>query len=45
MLLGFAALYAATGTFDFVELAALAKAGHLSETELLARFGHLVGRH
>jgi hypothetical protein len=25
-------------------LAALAKAGHLSETELLARFGPLVGR-
>ena len=27
MLLGFAALYAATGTFDFTELAALARAG------------------
>lgn len=29
MLLGFAALYAATGTFDFVELAALARDGTL----------------
>ncbi len=29
MLLGFAALYAAAGTFDFVELAALARAGTL----------------
>ncbi|MDP2138419.1 MAG: NADH-quinone oxidoreductase subunit M [Candidatus Didemnitutus sp.] len=33
MLLGFAALYAATGTFDFVELAALARAGTL-DTQL-----------
>ncbi len=30
MLLGFAALYAATGTFDFVELAALARDGTLA---------------
>jgi len=31
MLLGFAALYAATGTFDFVELARLARAGVIAE--------------
>ncbi|AOS44795.1 NAD(P)H-quinone oxidoreductase chain 4 1 [Lacunisphaera limnophila] len=31
MLLGFAALYAATGTFDFIELAALARAGLIAE--------------
>jgi NADH-quinone oxidoreductase subunit M len=31
MLLGFAALYAATGTFDFVELAALARSGQIAE--------------
>jgi NADH-quinone oxidoreductase subunit M len=31
MLLGFAALYAATGTFDFTELAALARAGLIAE--------------
>lgn len=30
MLLGFAALYAATGTFDFVQLAALAQSGALT---------------
>ncbi len=30
MLLGFAALYAATGTFDFLELAALARSGALT---------------
>lgn len=37
MLLGFAALYAATGTFDFTELAALARAGMISDR--LATFG------
>lgn len=37
MLLGFAALYAATGTFDFTELAALARAGLIAEK--LAAFG------
>ena len=37
MLLGFAALYAATGTFDFTELAALARAGLIAER--LATFG------
>jgi NADH-quinone oxidoreductase subunit M len=37
MLLGFAAIYAATGTMDFLQLAELAKAGTLSET--LAGFG------
>jgi NADH-quinone oxidoreductase subunit M len=31
MLLGFAALYAGTGTFDFVELAALARAGVIAD--------------
>jgi len=31
MLLGFAALYAATGTFDFVELAALARSGQIED--------------
>ncbi|MDQ5979832.1 MAG: NADH-quinone oxidoreductase subunit [Verrucomicrobiota bacterium] len=31
MLLGFAALYAATGTFDFIELAALGRAGLIAE--------------
>jgi NADH-quinone oxidoreductase subunit M len=31
MLLGFAALYAATGTFDFVELAALTRSGQIAE--------------
>ncbi len=31
MLMGFAALYAATGTFDFTELAALARAGLIAE--------------
>jgi NADH-quinone oxidoreductase subunit M len=31
MLLGFAALYAATGTFDFIELAALARTGVIAE--------------
>lgn len=31
MLLSFAALYAATGTFDFTELAAIARAGLISE--------------
>ncbi|RXK53346.1 NADH-quinone oxidoreductase subunit M [Oleiharenicola lentus] len=39
MLLGFAALYAATGTFDFTELAALARAGMIAER--LATFGGL----
>ncbi|MFZ5496675.1 MAG: complex I subunit 4 family protein [Verrucomicrobiota bacterium] len=37
MLLGFAALYAATGTFDFTELAALARSGLL--TQKLAALG------
>ncbi len=37
MLLGFAALYAATGTFDFTELAALARVGVI--TEKLAAIG------
>ena len=37
MLLGFAALYAATGTFNFTELAALARAGVVAEN--LARVG------
>jgi NADH-quinone oxidoreductase subunit M len=37
MLLGFAAIYAATGTMDFVELAKLASDGTLAET--LAAFG------
>jgi NADH-quinone oxidoreductase subunit M len=31
MLLGFAALYAATGTFDFIELAQLARGGRITE--------------
>ena len=31
MLLGFAALYAATGTFDFIELAALARSGQIAD--------------
>lgn len=35
LLLGFAALYAATGTFDFIELAALARSGVLA-TKLAA---------
>ena len=39
MLLGFAALYAATGTFDFVELAALARNGALA-AKLAAVGGH-----
>jgi len=38
MLLGFAALYAAAGTFDFVELAALARDGTLA-TQLAATGG------
>lgn len=42
MLLGFAALYGATGTFDYVQLAALAKSGVLAAKLGSGTWGYLV---